>query len=311
MTMTEERADSIAAPIAPTEPRESVREARVMPVWLRSLSISLCILAGLAAWMLLFLGPFSSLKESRAQSTLYAQFRGQLASGVKPPPPFAPNSILRHGDPVAVLTIPAIGIHRMVVVEGSRSGDLENGPGHLPGTVLPGESGVSTLLGRSFAYGGPFSRVATLKSGDVITATTGQGTYRFTVVDSRGPGQPIPGVLGLARSRLTLVSSANRGWRNAWVPTHAIYVDAVLHGKVAPDAPGSTPIVADSPMKADPGSLLGLVLWLQLLLVVVLGLVWLAVRWGRKQIWIVGVPLVVALLWGVSLQFTQLLPNLL
>jgi sortase A len=200
---------------------------------------------------------------------------------------------------------------REVVVEGTRSGDLEAGPGHLPGTVLPGQAGVSTLLGRAFGYGGPFRHIGSLKPGDPITVTTGQGVYHFAVVDARGPGQPIPGSLSLAASRLTLVTAANNGWRNLWVPTHAIYVDAVLQGKAGGVTAGTVPTVADSPMKNDTGGLIVLVLWLQLLLVSALAVVWAATRWGQRQAWTVGVPVLLAVLWGASLEFTRLLPNLL
>jgi hypothetical protein len=54
-----------------------------------------------------------------------------------------------------------------------------------------------------------------------------------------------------------------------------------------------------------------LVLWLQLLLVSSLALVWAATRWGSRQAWTVGVPVIAGVLWGASLEFTRLLPNLL
>jgi sortase (surface protein transpeptidase) len=269
----------------------------------------LCITAVLATWLVLFLGPLSALKEGRAQSTLYAKFRGELASGVVPP--FAPNSSAHRGNPVAILSIPSIGMSREIVVEGTTSGDLENGPGHLPGTVLPGEVGVSTLMGRAFGYGGPFSAIHSLKPGAAITVTTGQGTYHFVVVDARGPGQPIPGSLGSAKSRLMLITAANNGWSNLWVPTHAIWVDAVLRGRAAPVAPGLAAAPADLPMHGNTGALTPLVLWLQLLLIVVVGLFFALRRWNGRQVWVVGVPVIIAVLWGASLQFTQLLPNLL
>jgi sortase A len=286
-------------------------EPAAAPEWTRPVTFVLVVVAALAAWLLLFLGPLSALRESHAQSTLYATFRGQLASGEHPPPPFAPGSVLREGDPVAVLSIPSIGITRMVVVEGTRSKDLELGPGHLPGSVLPGEAGVSGIYGRAFGYGGPFRKIHQLLPGATIDVTTGQGHSTYTVVDARGPGQPIPGKLGVSRGVLTLVTAANNGWHNLWVPTHAIYVDATITGTPGADATSTQPVTADLAMKSDTSNLVVLVLWLQLLFVAVLGLVWAATRWSRRQVWTVGVPIVVAVLWGVSLQFTQLLPNLL
>jgi sortase A len=212
---------------------------------------------------------------------------------------------------VAVLSIPAIGVHRTVVVAGTRSGDLESGPGVLPGSVLPGEVGVSVIMGRAFSYGGPFRRVGSLAAGDAINVTTGQGTYRYTVLDSRGPGQSIPRSATSAASRLTLITAANGGWQDLWVPTHAIFVDAALKGTPGGVAPGVVPVSADQPMQADSGSLVALVLWLQLLLISALLVVWAAVSWGRRHAWTLGVPVIVGGMWGVSLEFTKLLPNLL
>lgn len=292
-----------------SRPRRVARESA--PLWVFPVQTGLVILALLAAWFVLFIGPLSALYESHAQSTLYASFRGQLSSFTPPPPPFAGHTLLAEGDPVAVIDAPAAGIRGDVVVEGTRSIDLQKGPGHLPGTVLPGEAGVSTLLGRAFGFGGPFAGLPNLRPGDPITVTTGQGTYHFTVYDVRAPGQPVPGALASVASRLTLITAANHGWSNLWVPTHAIYVDAVLKGQASPDAPGTASVASDAPMQGDSSGLTVLVLWLQLLLVSVVAVTWAGLRWGIWQAWLVGVPVLVAVLWAVSLQFTQLLPNLL
>ena len=59
----------------------------------------------------------------------------------------------------------------------------------------------------------------------------------------------------------------------------------------------------------DSGALFLLVLWLPLLVVAAVGLVWLQERWGRWQTWLVGAPVILAALWGVSQTAVQLLPN--
>jgi len=43
---------------------------------------------------------------------------------------------------------------------------------------------------------------------------------------------------------------------------------------------------------------------------VFLAIAWAFERWGRWQTWLVGAPLVLAALWGVSETAVQLLPNL-
>jgi sortase A len=268
----------------------------------------LVVLAGLGAWLVAYVFGFSALQEQHSQHVMYSHFREQLALGVAPP--FGAGTKLHDGDPVALIDAPVPGMHRVVVVEGTTSGDLEAGPGHLPGTVLPGEAGVSTIMGRSVAFAAPFRNVTRLVAGSTFTVTTGQGVFHYKVVDVRGPGAPIPGSLGAAASRLTLVTSADGGWHDLWVPTHAVFVDAVLVGKARPVAAGTAPTVADGLMSTDKTALVPLVLWLQALFVVAIGVVWLRGRWSPLATWVVGTPLVIALLWGASSEFVRLLPNL-
>jgi sortase A len=280
----------------------------------RFVSTVLTIVAGLAVWLLLYVFVFSALVEHHEQSVAYSRLRENLALGTVAP--FGVNTAgqpltLHDGDPFGLISIPAAGLSRTVIVEGTTSNDLTNGPGHLPGTVLPGEVGVSTLLGRSTAYGGPFRRITSLRAGDPITVTTGQGTFDYSVVDVRGPGQPIPGVLAAASSRLTLVTAQRGGWGELWAPTHAVYVDATLDGKALPVAPGTVPSSADTPMQGDNAALVPLVLWLQGLVLVAVAAAWLARRWGARQSWLVGGTLMLALLWGATGALLQLLPNLL
>ncbi|MDX6371367.1 MAG: sortase, partial [Nocardioidaceae bacterium] len=96
---------------------------------------------------LLFL---SSFAENRSQELLYREFRVNVASATAPIGPTTPV-----GDPVALLTIPRIGVSQ-VVVEGTASGDTLAGPGHLRKTVLPGQVGTSVVFGRAATYGAPF-----------------------------------------------------------------------------------------------------------------------------------------------------------
>jgi sortase A len=268
----------------------------------------LLVVAGLALWLTAYVFGFSALQEHHQQNVLYSQFREQLALGIVPP--FGDHTTLKTGDPVALIDAPKIGLRRTIVVEGTSSSDLSNGPGHLPGTVLPGEIGVSTVMGRAAAFGAPFRRLTSVQAGATFSVTTGQGTFHYKVIDVRGPGDPIPASLASVSSRLTLVTAANAGWRNLWVPTHAVFVDAALQGKALPVATGTAPSAADSVMTGDMSALVPLVLWLQGLLLAALGLIWLRGRWDSRQIWAVGLPVTAALLWGVSTDLVRLLPNL-
>lgn len=313
MTMTEPARTDTAMVSGPPPPAEAkvapTKRQRPASQTFATLIVNvLLVVAGLATFLSVFVFGLSSLEEHHDQAVLYSHFRQQLALGIAPP--FGSGTTLKTGDPVALMTAPSIGMTRTVVVEGSSSSAMTAGPGHLPGTVLPGETGVSTIMGRSAAFGAPFRTLSHLTPGAAITVTTGQGTFHYKVVDVRGPGQAIPSSLATATSRLTLVTAVNGGWRGLWVPTHAVFVDATLVGKAKPVATGPTPILADNVMSGDRSALVPLVLLLQGLLLSALGIVFLRCRWGARQAWIVGVPVSLAMLWGVSAAFVRLLPNL-
>ncbi|MFT2675577.1 hypothetical protein ACMWQR_28500, partial [Escherichia coli] len=67
-------------------------------------------------------------------------FRAQLQAGTAPVSEgdFEDN-LLKDGVPVAILSIPQLGIDE-VVAEGTTSGVLMKGPGHRRDTVLPGQA---------------------------------------------------------------------------------------------------------------------------------------------------------------------------
>jgi sortase A len=265
-------------------------------------------LGGLAAWFVAYAFGFSALQEHASQRVLFGQLREQLALATAPV-----GGVIPPGDPVAILDIPDIGINDMVIVEGTSSATLQSGPGHLRNTALPGQEGVSVVLGRSVTFGAPFRRINDLSPGDTVEVTTGQGRMLYRVSAVRWPGDPLPPLPAAGESRLTLVSSEGLGKLGPMIASTAVYVDATLQGKVKPTPSGRPAAIAgaEQPMAVDTSNLMPLVLWLEALLLVAIGLVWSARRWGGWQSWIVGVPLVVAVLWGTTAAAFGLLPNLL
>jgi sortase A len=80
--------------------------------------------------------------------------------------------------------VPALdGYEPKSVVEGVSVEDLkQGGPGHIPGTALPGEVGNVVLSGHRTTYGAPFNRWDELQPGDLVVLETRDGwfTYRIT-----------------------------------------------------------------------------------------------------------------------------------
>jgi sortase A len=77
------------------------------------------------------------------------------------------------GAGLAVLRIPAIDKDfSKVVVNGVGVEELKTGPGHYPGTALPGEVGNVVLSGHRTTYGAPFERFGELEPGMAVVLVT-------------------------------------------------------------------------------------------------------------------------------------------
>jgi sortase A len=265
-------------------------------------------LAGMIGWVVLYALGASTLEERHDQARLYAELREQLSAATAPI-----GGVIQPGSPVALMSMPAAGLERVVVVEGTASGDLTQGPGHRRDTPLPGQAGVSVIYGRATLFGGPFGRIASSAIGAPITVTTGQGVARFKIIDVRRAGDPFPPALAGGAGRLTLVTADGGGWRSGWAANHVVYVDAELQGRPYP-APGGRPLAvpkAELALNPDTNALFPLVLWLPLLGIAVLFVVWVAQRWSAWQTWLIGLPVLLACLWGTTEAAVRLLPNLL
>ena len=303
MTAVEE---AVAAP--PPQPPSR----RPVPAWRQILATAVLILSVNLLGFAVYVGFVSQLHYDRAQHTAYADFRVQLAQAtapVGPTQPTNPNALLTMGTSVAVLDIPRIDAHD-VVFEGTTGTVLENGPGHLRDSVLPGQAGISEILGRAATYGGPFGRIGELNPGDIFTVTTGQGVARYMVLDVRRAGDPVLPGPAAGRGRLILVTAD--GW--PYLPSDVLRVDADLISKAQPSggiavAPANLP-AAEKVLAGDSGAWIPLVLWGQGLLLAAAVITWARTRWGRWQVWVVAVPVLCYFGLAVADQAAGLLLNL-
>lgn len=266
------------------------------------------ILFAVAIWAILYAFVLSGVQEHTAQRGLYAKLRLELANEVAPV-----GGQVADGAPIALINVPALDLKDNVVVEGTTTTDLQNGPGHQVNTVFPGQAGVSVIYGKSATFGAPFRSVSHLRSGDKVIATTGQGTFTYTVNDVRRAGDPLPQPLAAGQGRLTLVAAVGHGWRAGWAPSQIVYIDATLNGKgkASPSGGPAVQPASQLPMSRDDSALTPLVLWLELLVVTSVAFVWARGRWGGWQVWLVGTPALLAVVWVVTETAARLLPNLL
>ncbi len=268
----------------------------------------------------------TSLSEHSAQSRLRTELDAQLHRGAaKAHSPTAPTrgdgpgaDTLGQGDvaaladspalgsPVGFLSIPRIGMSDDVIVEGVGTDQLRQGPGHYPGTPMPGEPGNVAIAGHRTTYAAPFYNLNELQTGDPIIIQTVQGTFDYAVTQNTIVPPTDSAVLdSTSGSELTLTTCNPR-----YSATQRLVVVATLRSShrnevlraAAPTTPTKTATRRGDATLADNGgggSVGGAVLWGLLTAAAGLGLwvLWRRVRSpGRWGVLTLGSPVVVIVL---------------
>jgi len=110
---------------------------------------------------------------------------------------------LARGAPVAQLVIPRLGVDE-IVVEGVGSRELNAGPGHVPGSALPGTPGNAVISAHRDRH---FRRLAGLAVGDtVLTRTVGGATVQWVVRSRRVLDKDAPALFATKTPTLTLTT---------------------------------------------------------------------------------------------------------
>lgn len=283
------------------------------PAAVQAISTAITTISVVLLGFAVYIGFVARLHHDRAQFTSYANFRQELALGTAPTGqtvPGDPSTLLTLGTPVAVLNIPVLGLNE-VVFEGTTGSVLENGPGHLRSTPLPGQAGTSEIMGKSTTYGGPFGDLASLVPGDPFTVTTGQGVQRYKVLDVRRAGYPVPPPPAAGHGRLVLATA----YGSPFAPDGVLRVDADLTSDLQPTAklviPTSKLSAAEQALATDRSAWFWLVVVGEALIIAVAFVSWTRVVWGRWQTWIIAVPVLTFFGLLVADQAARLLPNLL
>ncbi|WKD58328.1 Sortase family protein [Corynebacterium capitovis DSM 44611] len=109
---------------------------------------------------------WTNLHSQRLQSGAHEQLEGQWVNprGTSEP---------QLGDAFALLRIPAFGAdYAFAVVEGVDEASLLVGPGHYPGTQLPGQPGNFAVAGHRVGKGAPFNDLGQLSACDAVVVET-------------------------------------------------------------------------------------------------------------------------------------------
>jgi sortase A len=86
-----------------------------------------------------------------------------------------------NGEALGRIVIPTASID-WVLVQGVNPNHLKKGPGHMPGTPMPGQYGNAVISGHRTTYGGPFGNLDRMAAGDRFTVETLIGVHTYEVV---------------------------------------------------------------------------------------------------------------------------------
>ena len=109
---------------------------------------------------------------------------------------------VRHGAPIGRLVIPSIGLDE-IVVEGVGDDELNAGPGHLPGSAIPGDAGNAVISAHRDRH---FSTLGDLRVGDTVYTETTSGRRSWIVAKRRVVRAGKPALFSSVEPLLTLTT---------------------------------------------------------------------------------------------------------
>jgi sortase A len=176
----------------------------------------------------------TALRAGSAQRTFVSELGRQWAQGGSGLAVLANTNDLGLGQPFALIMIPRLGHSwKFAVVQGTDLPQLALGPGHVPGTALPGQVGNFAIAGHRVTAGNPFWSLPSMRAGDLVYIETIAGTYEYRV--TRRPYlvtagdtawlSPVPGRPGATphRRMITLITCDP-----PWTGTNRVIVTGAL-----------------------------------------------------------------------------------
>ncbi len=82
------------------------------------------------------------------------------------------------------ISIPKIGLDT-ALQQGIRLTTLDRGPGHWPGTALPGQVGNVVVAAHRTSHGAEFRHIDALSPGDEVVFSTADGTFTYNVTGTQ------------------------------------------------------------------------------------------------------------------------------
>jgi sortase A len=102
-----------------------------------------------------------------------------LPQPLPPPEPRADEPYLELGT----IEVPKLGLSQPLL-EGITLNTLDLGPGHWPGTAMPGHLGNAVIAGHRTSHGKVFRNIDQLVAGDEVIFTTPEGRFVYIVTET-------------------------------------------------------------------------------------------------------------------------------
>jgi sortase A len=207
------------------------------------------------AYELWFTGLYTSHAQSNFKKELQQEWAAKpsvpaLLPGESPGPSTVPSAAPVPdapvpGNAIGLIRIPKLGSgYDFAIVEGVSTDDLKKGPGHYPGSAMPGQVGNFVLSGHRTTYLAPFNGLGELTDGDAIVIETRDTWYTYKVTDTQvvlptdvGVILPVPGKPGAKPTEklITLTTCTPK-----YSASHRLIIDGVLES-AQPKSAGPPP----------------------------------------------------------------------
>lgn len=186
------------SPVSPESVRRRLRVSSLLAVLLILVGVLLLADAGVTlVWQEPISALYAQLKQESLGSDLRALDRAQPAPATRlvlarlheqrRRVAYLASALARHaraGSAVGRIRIPSIGAN-FVVVKGTGTSELENGPGIYPETDFPGVPGTTAIAGHRTTYLAPFRHIDKLHRGQRVLLDMPYARFTYVVTGSR------------------------------------------------------------------------------------------------------------------------------
>lgn len=270
-------------------------------IWRSTTRWAAMVILVLSVGSLLYPRVVSPVVATRSQRLAEISLASALYNGTAPL-----GGDIAPGTPVALVEIPAVDM-RSAVVEGTAAEQLAVGPGHLTGSVLPGQIGISAILGRSTNFGADFRHLTDVRVGDTVTTTTGQGTSTYEVLDiTRRSANDEAAFIGEG-NMLILMTATGGSDADGRLVVRAELTSAPLPKG---DAITSSTATGDLGLNGSAHAARDLVLWALVALVLAIAFTPVRRLFGPRVTWMITTPIVILVVLQVLHQMALLMPSM-